>query len=100
MLVITHDLALAAAVRHIRVLYMGRIIEQGTAEEVMERPRHPYTDGLIRSLPSRGHGAHTAPGPRTAGAHRLPLLPPLPQGHGALRPGGTGGRSRCPRAGR
>ena len=38
-----------------------------------------------------GHGAHTTPGPRTAGAHRLPLLPPLPQGHGALRPGGAGG---------
>ena len=43
-------------------------------------------------LPAQpGHGAHTAPGPRTAGAHRLPLLPPLPQGHGALRPGGAGG---------
>ena len=55
MLVITHDLALARRLcDDIRVLYMGRIIEQGTAEEVMERPRHPYTAGLIRSLPSRG----------------------------------------------
>ncbi|MFR2334008.1 MAG: ABC transporter ATP-binding protein, partial [Flavonifractor plautii] len=42
MLVITHDLALARRLcDDIRVLYMGRIIEQGTAEEVMERPRHP-----------------------------------------------------------
>ena len=41
MLVITHDLALARRLcDDIRVLYMGRIIEQGTAEEVMERPRH------------------------------------------------------------
>ena len=87
MLVITHDLALARRLcDDIRVLYMGRIIEQGTAEEVMERPRRPDP------LPAQpGHGAHTAPGPRTAGAHRLPLLPPLPQGHGALRPGGAGG---------
>ena len=89
MLVITHDLALARRLcDDIRVLYMGRIIEQGTAEEVMERPLYRRPD----PLPAQpGHGAHTAPGPRTAGAHRLPLLPPLPQGHGALRPGGAGG---------
>ena len=42
MLVITHDLALARRLcDDIRVLYMGRIIEQGTAEEVMERPLPP-----------------------------------------------------------
>lgn len=55
MIVITHDLALARRLcDDIRVLYMGQIIEQGTAEEVMERPRHPYTAGLIHSLPSKG----------------------------------------------
>ena len=55
MIVITHDLALARRLcDDIRVLYMGQIIEQGTAEEVMEHPHHPYTAGLIRSLPSRG----------------------------------------------
>ena len=92
MLVITHDLALARRLcDDIRVLYMGRIIEQGTAEEVMERPRHPLYRRPDPFPAQPGHGAHTTPGPRTAGAHRLPLLPPLPQGHGALRPGGAGG---------
>src|SRR5699024_2384953 len=55
MIVITHDLGLARKLcDDIRVLYMGQIIEQGTAEEVMEHPRHPYTAGLIHALPSRG----------------------------------------------
>lgn len=54
MIVITHDLHLARRLcDELRVLYMGQIIEQNTAAEVMERPRHPYTAGLIRSLPSR-----------------------------------------------
>ena len=55
MIVITHDLGLARRLcDDIRVLYMGQIIEQGTAEEVMEHPRHPYTAGLIHALPGRG----------------------------------------------
>ena len=54
MIVITHDLHLARRLcDELRVLYMGQIIEQDTAGEVMERPKHPYTEGLIRSLPSR-----------------------------------------------
>jgi peptide/nickel transport system ATP-binding protein len=55
MIVITHDLMLARRLcDDIRVMYMGQIIEQGPAENVMETPRHPYTQGLIASLPSRG----------------------------------------------
>lgn len=92
MLVITHDLALARRLcDDIRVLYMGRIHRaghggggHGAAPPPLYRRPDPF--------PAQpGHGAHTTPGPRTAGAHRLPLLPPLPQGHGALRPGGAGG---------
>lgn len=55
MIVITHDLMLARRLcDDIRVMYMGQIIEQGPAADVMEAPRHPYTQGLIASLPSRG----------------------------------------------
>ncbi len=55
MIVITHDLHLAQKLcDDIRVLYRGQIIEQGTAQEVMEDPKHPYTLGLIHSLPDRG----------------------------------------------
>lgn len=55
MIVITHDLHLARQLcDDIRVLYMGQIIEQNTAVEVMEHPRHPYTAGLIGALPDRG----------------------------------------------
>ena len=35
------------------VMYAGRLIEQGPTAEVLRRPRHPYTQGLIDSLPSR-----------------------------------------------
>ena len=55
MIVITHDLALARRLcDDIRVLYHGRIIEEGTAEQVLDHPRHPYTEGLIHALPGRG----------------------------------------------
>ncbi|MEG2679271.1 MAG: ABC transporter ATP-binding protein, partial [Oscillospiraceae bacterium] len=55
MLVITHDLHLARRLcDDLRVLYMGQIVEQNSAETLMERPRHPYTRGLLESMPSRG----------------------------------------------
>lgn len=55
MIVITHDLHLAKQLcDDIRVLYKGQIIEQGTEKQVMEDPKHPYTAGLIGSLPDRG----------------------------------------------
>ncbi|HVL17200.1 MAG TPA: oligopeptide/dipeptide ABC transporter ATP-binding protein, partial [Gemmatimonadales bacterium] len=37
------------------VMYLGRIVEEGTAESVLTRPRHPYTQGLFASVP-RLHG--------------------------------------------
>jgi peptide/nickel transport system ATP-binding protein len=52
-LFITHDLAVVRQVAdRIYVLYLGEIVEQGPAEEVIARPRHPYTRRLIDSIPS------------------------------------------------
>jgi peptide/nickel transport system ATP-binding protein len=51
---ITHDLSVVAGLADdIAVMYAGRIVEQGTVAAVLDRPQHPYTQGLINSLPSR-----------------------------------------------
>jgi peptide/nickel transport system ATP-binding protein len=51
---ITHDLAVVSRLAdEIAVMYAGRIVESGPAAEVLERPSHPYTAGLIGSVPSR-----------------------------------------------
>ena len=51
---ITHDLSVIAGLADtVSVMYAGRIVEQGTAAQVLEAPRHPYTRGLIDSAPSR-----------------------------------------------
>lgn len=55
MIIITHDILLAEKLcDEIRVLYAGELLEQGKTEEVFHRPKHPYTKGLIHSLPSKG----------------------------------------------
>jgi peptide/nickel transport system ATP-binding protein len=52
LLFITHDLGVVARVAdRIAVAYAGRIVEEGPAREVLERPRHPYTAGLLRASP-------------------------------------------------
>ena len=52
MVVITHNLGIVARYAdRINVMYAARIVEQGTAEDVFARPRHPYTIGLLRSVP-------------------------------------------------
>jgi oligopeptide/dipeptide ABC transporter ATP-binding protein len=52
LLFITHDLAVVARVaQRIAVLYAGRVVEVGPAAEILERPRHPYTAGLLRASP-------------------------------------------------
>ncbi|MFD9664057.1 ABC transporter ATP-binding protein [Rhodococcus sp. NPDC059968] len=51
-LFITHDLGVVAEMcDRVAVMYAGQIIEAGDAEQIFDRPRHPYTEGLIRSLP-------------------------------------------------
>jgi peptide/nickel transport system ATP-binding protein len=55
-LVVTHDLGLAWNIAdRIAVMYLGRIVEQGTTEELLSSPRHPYTRALLSVVPEAGH---------------------------------------------
>jgi oligopeptide/dipeptide ABC transporter ATP-binding protein len=61
-LMITHDLSTAAQFAdHIAVMYLGRIVEYGTAREVIDDPQHPYTKALLSVVP------HADPRRRTEG---------------------------------
>ncbi len=52
LLIITHDLGVVAGIaERLAVMYAGRIVETGPTNVVLSRPRHPYTVGLLRSLP-------------------------------------------------
>ena len=84
---ITHDLSVVAGLAdRICVMYAGRIVEQGTVDEVLDAPLHPYTHGLIGSVPSRNRrGAPLAQIPGMTPA--LVNLPP-----------GCAFRNRCSRA--
>jgi len=58
LLFITHDLGVVAQVaERVAVMYAGRIIEEGPAPEVLAKPRHPYTQGLLKASPSLKRGA-------------------------------------------
>ena len=53
MLFVSHDLAVVSQVSHrIAVMYAGSLVEIGTAEQVFRQPAHPYTRGLLRSVPT------------------------------------------------
>jgi oligopeptide/dipeptide ABC transporter ATP-binding protein len=52
LLFITHDLSLAWALcDRLAVMYLGRVVEEGTAVDVIERPSHPYTQALVAAVP-------------------------------------------------
>ena len=52
LILVTHDLGVVADVANeIAVMYAGRIVERGPVAEVYAKPRHPYTEGLLRSIP-------------------------------------------------
>jgi len=63
---ITHDLSVVAGLAdEVAVMYAGRIVEYGRVQDVLEQPQHPYTEGLIASLPSnnqRGQRLRQIPG--------------------------------------
>ena len=84
---ITHDLAVVAGLADdVCVMYAGRIVEQGTVDAVLDRPLHPYTRGLLDSVPGRnrrGEPLAQIPG-------NTPSLLLLPQG--------CAFRNRCSRA--
>lgn len=62
MLFITHDLGVVAEVAdRILVMYKGRIVEQGTTEEIFTAPRHPYTKGLLACRPPLGKKLYRLP---------------------------------------
>ncbi|MCI5792673.1 MAG: ABC transporter ATP-binding protein [Lachnospiraceae bacterium] len=66
---VTHDLGVVARVAdRVAVMYAGKIVEIGTAEEIFYDPRHPYTWGLMQSLPSLSKGKETLP--------TIPGMPP------------------------
>jgi len=84
---ISHDLSVVAALAdEIAVMYAGRLVEQGEVGEVLDRPLHPYTKGLIDSVPSRNRRG--APLRQIQG-----MTPSL-----ANLPSGCSFRTRCPRA--
>ncbi len=51
-LFITHDIAVVSYLAHeVAVMYLGRIVEQGRVQEILESPRHPYTEALLSAVP-------------------------------------------------
>jgi peptide/nickel transport system ATP-binding protein len=84
---ITHDLGVVAEVcDEVVVMYAGRVVERGTVEAVLERPSHPYTWGLLGSMPSVDPAAARS---RTIGGTPPSLLHPPP---------GCRFHPRCPHA--
>jgi peptide/nickel transport system ATP-binding protein len=56
MLVVTHDLGLAWNIaERVAVMYLGRIVELGPAEQVLQQPQHPYTRALLSVVPETAH---------------------------------------------
>lgn len=79
MILITHDLGVVAEMcQDVLVMYAGKIIEYGTVEDIFYRPKHPYTKGLLDSIP------HFETGHRLTQLNTIPGLVPnlynLPQG--------------------
>ncbi|WP_347976619.1 ABC transporter ATP-binding protein [Microbacterium sp. ProA8] len=84
MVLITHDLGLVAQTAdEICIMYSGRIVERGSVWDIFDRPRHPYTAGLLASL--------LAVDRRSGRAYAIPGSPPAP----AARPQGCAFAPRC-----
>ena len=84
---ISHDLSVVAGLADdIAVMYAGRIVEQGPLDDVLDHPQHPYTQGLIGSLPSANK--------RGARLRQIPGMAP----NLLHMPAGCAFAPRCPRA--
>lgn len=92
MLVITHDLPLARKLcQRTAVLYQGYILEQGPTAEVFAHPLHPYTQGLLRSIPEAGMvPIPRAEAGRTAEESDCPFYPRCPRACAVCRDGRLG----------
>ena len=87
-LFITHNFAVVEYLANdVAVMYLGRIVERGSAEEVLRSPKHPYTQALLSAVPVPRLDAHSA-------AIRLPGETPSP----ANPPAGCHFHPRCPLA--
>ena len=87
MILVTHDLAVVSEMAdHITVLYCGNVVERGRTRELIEAPAHPYTRGLIDSIPDH--------------SNRHERLKQIPGTVPDIRnlPRGCNFRERCPRA--
>jgi peptide/nickel transport system ATP-binding protein len=74
-LFITHNIAVVDYLAHdVAVMYLGRVVERGTAAEVLRSPRHPYTKALLAAVP-RIDGAR-GDAPKLAGDMPSPANPP------------------------
>ena len=77
MIFVTHDLGVAIEIsHHLAVMYAGRFVETGTLADIVRRPRHPYTEGLM------GSTVHEVP----KGTRLMPI-PGSPPNLAALPPG-------------
>ncbi|HZF80002.1 MAG TPA: ABC transporter ATP-binding protein [Rubrivivax sp.] len=90
LVLITHDLAVVAQMarqtaHRVSVMYAGQVVETGTARDLFERPRHPYTAALLAALPEHNRGKA-----------RLAALPGIVPGR-FDRPAGCLLSPRCPR---
>jgi oligopeptide transport system ATP-binding protein len=84
---ITHDLGVVADVADdVVVMYAGRVVERAATREALGNPVHPYTEGLLRSMPSA-----------ELKGLELPAIPGAPPSLYAL-PSGCAFRTRCPMA--
>jgi oligopeptide/dipeptide ABC transporter ATP-binding protein len=77
-ILITHDLAVVAETcKRVAVMYLGQIVEEAPVEELFDHPRHPYTLGLLKSIPhisgGREEKLYMIPG-------TVPLLTSIPPG--------------------
>src|SRR5215470_5473071 len=86
-LLITHDLGVIAEMAdEVVVMYAGKVVERGTVEQIFEDPKHPYTQGLLASIP----------GGQTRGKRLSVIKGTVP--HPLNRPPGCTFAPRCPRA--
>lgn len=86
-MMITHDLGVVSEVcDRVIVMYAGKVVEQGKTREVFENPQHPYTEGLVKSMPKIGQ--------KQKRLYAIPGQVPDP----AKMPQGCKFASRCPYA--
>ncbi len=87
-ILITHNLGVIAEMAdEVVVMYLGRVVETGTTEQIFSTPRHPYTQALLQSMPDMKSASRT----------RLPTVTgSIP--HPYNRPPGCSFHPRCPQA--